>query len=121
MSGKAKRRFWSAQEKQMIVSQCEVPGVSVSQVARRYDVNANMVFKWRRELPSPPPEAVNTINFLPVSVGHDTALITQEPEFSSAAVSGGKISISVAGGTRLEINGSFDGDAVARLIKGLGS
>ncbi|WP_373086122.1 transposase [Sneathiella sp.] len=37
MSGKQKKRFWSAQEKQMIVSQCGISGVSVSQVARRYD------------------------------------------------------------------------------------
>ncbi len=32
--------------KRRIVAQTRVPGVSVSQVARRYDVNANMVFKW---------------------------------------------------------------------------
>jgi len=31
------------------VAQTRVPGVSVSQVARRYDVNANMVFKWLRD------------------------------------------------------------------------
>jgi transposase len=121
MSEQQKRRFWSTEEKQKIVSQCAVPGVSVSQVARRYDVNANLVFKWRRELPSSAPEAINAIDFLPVSVGHSAALITQEPESSPAAAPDGKISISVTGGTRLEINGRFDGDAVARLIKGLNS
>ena len=31
-------------EKRMICGQTRVPGVSVSQVARRYDVNANLVF-----------------------------------------------------------------------------
>ena len=41
-----KRRFWDDDEKHRIVAQTRVPGVSVSQVARRYDVNANLVFKW---------------------------------------------------------------------------
>lgn len=44
-----KRRIWSDDEKRMICSQTRVPGVSVSQVARRYDVNANLVFTWLRE------------------------------------------------------------------------
>ena len=43
------RRFWDDDEKRRIVAQTRVPGVSVSQVARRYDVNANMVFKWLRD------------------------------------------------------------------------
>ncbi len=37
-------------EKRRIVAETLVPGASVSVVARRYDVNANQVFKWRREL-----------------------------------------------------------------------
>jgi transposase len=48
MSQKRVRRFWSDDEKRRIVAQTRVPGVSVSQVARRYDVNANLVFKWLR-------------------------------------------------------------------------
>ena len=40
------RRFWSDEEKRRIVAQTQSPGVPVSVVARRYDVNANLVFKW---------------------------------------------------------------------------
>ena len=43
------RRRWSEEEKRQIVAQTLVPGMSVSQVARRYDVNANLVFTWRRD------------------------------------------------------------------------
>ena len=43
------RRFWSRDEKRRIVAQTFAPGVSVSQVGRRYDVNANLIFKWRRD------------------------------------------------------------------------
>ena len=33
----------------MICVQARLPGVSVSQVARRYDVNANLVFSWLKD------------------------------------------------------------------------
>ena len=44
MGVRRKRRMWSDAEKRMICLQTRVPGVSVIQVARRYDVNANLVF-----------------------------------------------------------------------------
>lgn len=43
------RRFWSVEEKRLICRQARLPGVSVSQVARRYDVNSNQVFTWLRD------------------------------------------------------------------------
>jgi transposase len=43
------RRAWSDDEKRVICAQARMPGLSVSQVARRYDVNANLVFKWLRD------------------------------------------------------------------------
>ncbi len=56
MARKRRRRIWEDDEKRRIVAQTRVPGVSVSQVARRYDVNANMVFKWLRDPRFKPPE-----------------------------------------------------------------
>ena len=49
VSGRAKsRRLWSREEKLRIVAESLEPGASVSRVARRHDVNANLVFTWRR-------------------------------------------------------------------------
>ena len=33
----------------MICAQARMPGVSVAQVARRYDVNANQIFNWMKD------------------------------------------------------------------------
>jgi len=44
-----RRRTWSRAEKARIVAESREPGVSVSEVARRHDVNANLVFTWRRQ------------------------------------------------------------------------
>lgn len=44
-----KRRFFTTEHKQRIVQEALVPGASVSRIARLHDVNANQVFKWKRE------------------------------------------------------------------------
>ena len=43
------RRFRSKQERRAIVEETLKPGASVALVARAHDVNANQVFKWRRQ------------------------------------------------------------------------
>nr|WP_208394108.1 transposase [Pseudochelatococcus lubricantis] len=46
-------------EKRSICFQTTAPGVSVAQVARRYAVNANLIFKWLRDARyAPDPAAV---------------------------------------------------------------
>jgi len=51
MAGKKglKKRFWSDDEKRTICAQTLTPGVSVAQVARRYSMNANLIFKWLKD------------------------------------------------------------------------
>jgi transposase len=48
--GGRRRRHWSDEDRARIVAECEVPGSSVSMVARRHDLNSNMLFTWRRQL-----------------------------------------------------------------------
>src|SRR5215472_11180781 len=45
-----RRRRWSDEDKVRIVAECEAPGSSISLVARRHDLNANLLFSWRRRL-----------------------------------------------------------------------
>ena len=44
------RRSWSAEEKRRIVEESLRPGASVAVVARRHDLNANLLFTWRRQV-----------------------------------------------------------------------
>jgi len=48
-SGRRVRRWRSVPEKRQIVQLTMEPGASVAEVARAHGVNANQVFKWRRE------------------------------------------------------------------------
>lgn len=42
------RRGYSLAEKLQVVRETLAPGASVSIVARRHDINSNVVFRWRR-------------------------------------------------------------------------
>ena len=43
------KRLWMDEEKRSICLLTTAPGVSVVQVAQRYALNANVVFKWLRD------------------------------------------------------------------------
>lgn len=97
-------------KKRLICGQARLPGVSVSQVAWRYDVNANLVFTWLRDLRFADGEVAS---FHPVQIVGPLEL--------AAPPSPGKglTEIDLAGGHRLRIIGSYDPEALARLLRGL--
>ena len=113
MAKRRRRRVWEDEEKQRIVAQTQVLGVSVSQVACRYDVNANLVFKWLRD-PRFRSVDEDVELFLPVEALPEPVAPIVKPE-----VSAGKIEIQLSNGHRLSVSGAFDPDAVARLLRGL--
>ncbi|XDA97956.1 transposase [Sulfitobacter sp. LCG007] len=112
------KRLWTDAEKRSICFQTRTPGVSVSQVARRYAVNANLIFKWLRDpryapdaaLVAPPEEKAR---FLPVEIVAETRSAPAAPAAEN------HIEIELAGGHRMRISGSYDAEALARLIRGL--
>jgi len=70
-SGKRRRnRSWPEALKREIVAASIAPGSSVSVVARRYDVNANQVFGWRKRYRdgSPGSTAPSAHQLMPVMV-----------------------------------------------------
>jgi transposase len=110
--------LWTDEEKRSICFQTKAPGVSVARVARRYAVNANLIFKWLRD-PRFAPETTSALpsseeaRFLPVEIVAETR---SAPAVPAAAC---HIKIDLAGGHRMRISGSYDPDALARLIRGL--
>ncbi len=117
MAKRSKRRNWSDDEKRMICAQTRLRGVSVSQVARRYDVNANQVFNWLKEprfADAESPEAGTA--FLPVEITEP-----RDMPVLSDSTEPGTLEIDLCSGLRLRIFLSYDADALARLIRGLSS
>jgi transposase len=111
------KRLWSDEEKRSICLQTAAPEVSVAKVARRYALNSNLIFKWLRDArfaPGQAQAAAGTPCFLPVEIVEHAR--REEPR-SVAANS--LLEFELAGGHRLRISGSYDPEALARLIRGL--
>jgi transposase len=112
------KRLWTDDEKRSICFQTTAPGISVAQVARRYAVNANLIFKWLRDprfAPDPAvvPSSAGKPRFLPVEI------VAEAKAQEIATVVTNHIEIELAGGHRMRISGGYDPDALARLIRGL--
>ena len=70
-----RRRFWSSDEKRRMIAESFAPGASVSKVAQRYGVNANLLFTWRRrDAGSTASGGTEPIELLPVQIEDERAL-----------------------------------------------
>lgn len=123
MARPRKHRHWSDEEKRSICCQTQAPGVSVAQVARRYAMNANLIFKWLND-PRFSPDVVvpDEQAFLPVEIRSE-APVDSAPLIDVPVATGcehaGRLEIVLPDSLRLKVEGVFDGDQLARLIKGL--
>ncbi|EME67568.1 IS66-like element accessory protein TnpA [Paramagnetospirillum magneticum] len=50
LTGPERRRRWSAEQKRAIVAAAFAPGAIVAEVARRADVCAGQIYRWRQDL-----------------------------------------------------------------------
>ena len=106
-----KRRTWSDEEKISICLQTKAPGISVSQVARRYAMSGNQIFNWLKDTrfsPSAANEAGEDAVFLPIMVSNDPV---PEPiaERSPVSTMSSRPEIALSGGHRLSVEVHFDG------------
>jgi len=116
------KRLWTVEEKRSICLQTTAPGVSVAQVARRYALNANLVFKWLRDprfAPDPDAAPAESPCFLPVEIVERPVQEVAPAAGDARGPDGGTIEIDVAGGHRMRISGRYDPEVLARLIRGL--
>ena len=94
----------------------------MAQVARRYAMNANLIFKWLRDPRFNPPAVEDcTASFLPVEVVAAPAPPLLDPPVIEPKVSETKIEISLSNGHHIRVIGAYDPDALCRLVRGLGS
>ena len=109
--GERRRRTWSADQKQRIIAESFAPGASVAEVARRYGLNSNMLFTWRRRERADVNDVGKTVNIVPVRVVEATPIAT--------ATSMGRMEIVLVGGERILVGADVDATALARIVKAL--
>ena len=110
------RRQWSAEEKRQILAEASEPGASVALVARRHDLNANLLFTWRRAAGSAvsrSSEVERAVTFVPATIAADPA----PPIAPTARAAVGRMEIALAGGDRVTVGADVDAAALARVLK----
>ena len=101
-----RRRYksWPEALKREIVAAAAAPGASVSAVARRYDVNANLVFTWRKRFAGVPSRS-------PAPALMPVVVTPERPRAAETDV----IEIELPGGYRVRVGSSVDA-ASLRLV-----
>jgi transposase len=108
--GATKRRQYSEALKHQMVAETQVPGASVSIVARRHDVNSNQLFRWRRQLL--PKAVVESGAMVPVEIGPDGG----QPRRTDHD---GVIEIVFGCGARVRLRGEVSSETLRQVIEQL--
>jgi transposase len=109
-----RNKRWPKALKREIVAATYLPGSSVSVVARRYDVNANQVFRWRRLAEksgsTTPSSSSSSSGLVPVTITPEGKARPPVPAASDT------IEIEVGGDCRVRVGSDFDGRALKRVL-----
>jgi transposase len=87
-------------------------------VARAHDVNANQVFKWRKQYQQGRLEVDAQTTLLPVKVSDATQVVQPPPHRKSGTRRSGIIDIDL-GHARVRIEGTADPECVRAALEGL--
>jgi transposase len=128
----ATRRYLSLEEKLRILEEAKKPGASVASVARRYGLNANLVFGWRRlqkqgalqgQRQPPPPLLPVTISAPTITPTERTPVPTKPVRRPRAVRSVGSeasgMEIILPNGIRLHLHGDAERAVLACVMEWL--
>ena len=119
ITGRKRRRDWTAEEKAEILAATMAPGSTVTEVARRFEVSRGLLWTWRRKAMDELAEETGP-RFVPLRIGEETTertAIVSEP----AAVRSGRDqpagSIEVAiGRARVRVEGAVDPEVLRQML-----
>ena len=100
---------FSEEEKRRIVDEASQPGVSLSQVARRYGIHRRLLFRWREELRPKAEQTSTPPVFAPVQI------LDAAPVEAPAMPSPG-VEIELVRGRRVRFERDVDPETVRRLV-----
>ena len=106
-------RRWSDAEKRRIVAESYAPGVTVSAVAKRHAINANLLFDWRRKFRDEGDGKTRPSAFVPVVVAPPGGVISGD---GLAPPSDGRMEIVLDGRLRVVVDATVNAPALARIL-----
>jgi transposase len=110
------RRYYRREQKLRIVEESFAPGASVSVLARKHDINANILFAWRRQYKRGQLDPVTRKSepaLLPIVMGSD---VKADSENDDPPPSRGHIEIHLADGRWIHVSGSVEAATLRTVL-----
>lgn len=107
-----RRRRWTVEEKLRIVAECDLPGGSASEVARRHGLSPGLLFTWRRMAEGRPARSAESVALVPVHVAEPAAAPPPRGRPPRAA----RLEIGLPGGIKLKVDSGVDPEALAAIV-----
>jgi transposase len=102
-----RRRRWAIEIKRRIAAESFEGSTSVAQLAQKYAVNANQIFKWRKDYREEGLKNSPLIDLLAVTVSQEALVPAANPRHPSGSAPVGTLQIELRKGN-LRIAGSVD-------------
>ena len=114
-----RRHRRSDEERRRIVAESFEAGASVSVVARRHDLNTNLLFTWRRRYGAAGKDSEGSTMFVPAVITSDAPLQAAAPMKAAPGSIAGRMEIELPGGCRLIAGNDVDTAVLGRVIRAL--
>ena len=119
ITGRKRRRDWTAEEKAEILAATMAPGSTVTEVARRFEVSRGLLWTWRRKAMDEL-AAETGPRFVPLRIGEETTERTAIVSEPAAARSGrdqpaGSIEVAI-GRARVRVEGAVDPEVLRQML-----
>ena len=122
ITGRERRRRWSAEEKARLVAEAFAPGAIISHVARRHDVAESCLYAWRKQLNGggigDAASGHGTPLLIPVTLASPQLASPQAPEADAGA---DWAVVTLPDGTRLEVGAEYPAHTLQVLVAALRS
>jgi transposase-like protein len=133
ITGRERRRRWTADQKREIAAESLQPGISPIMVARRYGISSGLLYTWRQQLlcgalgvvadTKPRFVRVDVLAGLPhLEATKPEALElapSATPSSSPTAEPDGRIEIMLSGGAKVRVDAHVNADALRRVLAAL--
>ena len=128
ITGRERRRRWTAEQKREIAAESLQPGISPVMVARRYGISSGLLYAWRQQLPCGALGAVADTKprFMRVDVmaglpdmEATTPAPPTTPLASPSAEPDGWIEIMLSGGDKVRVDAQVNEAALRRVLAAL--
>jgi transposase len=113
ITGPERRRRWSEEQKRAVVAASLAPGAVVADVARRADISAGQIYRWRQEM-----RTTAAAGFTPVLIAPAESPAAPAEDGPPSGTESA-IEVEFAGKVRVRIPGSVPAALAVAVVKAL--